>query len=145
ADDQWQSFENEHGWRRQRVTEIDDELAHHWARATLSAVREDDPLAFGIDALRRTRATYADDFQAVLRRVPRDRSGALHQAEAGATRADEMLRFADRQLSRLMQQWNEAHQRQWGRRNKVAIAEASGNLSAAEAALARARRRVSEA
>ena len=56
-----------------------------------------------------------------------------------------MLRFADRQVARRMQEWDEAHQRQWGRRNKIAIAEAGGNLSAAEAALATARQRVSEA
>ena len=139
ADQQSRAFEVEHGWRRERIVEINNELAHHWAAVTLGAVREDDPLAFGIDELRRARATYARDLNAVLRTVPRDRSGALRQAEVDAQRATEMLRFADRQVARRNQEWDDAHQRRRGRRNKIAIAEARGSLSAAETDLATAR------
>ena len=74
ADEQWRAFEAEHGWRHERIVAINDRLDHHWARAALSAVREDDPLAFGVDELRRARATYAADLDTVVFTDPADRS-----------------------------------------------------------------------
>ncbi len=46
-----------HGWRSDRIAKIDDTLDHHWADVVLRAVRADDPLAFGVDALRHAAAT----------------------------------------------------------------------------------------
>jgi hypothetical protein len=48
-----------HGWRSSRIASIDAELDRHWAAATLAATRQDDPLAFGVGALRAARAHYA--------------------------------------------------------------------------------------
>jgi hypothetical protein len=142
AHEHWQAFEKEHSWRRARVVAIDGEIAHHWARTTLTAVREDDPLAFGIDELRRARATYAADLNAVLATLPTDRSGALRRAEADAPRAEEMLRFTRRQVAQRADELHDAQQRRWGRRDKMTISKTSAKLSEAEADLANARQRV---
>ncbi len=48
-----------HAWRHQRIAALDAELDRHWAAATLGAVRQDDPLAFGVERLRAARAYYA--------------------------------------------------------------------------------------
>ncbi len=62
-------WDQTHGWRLDRITEIDDTLAHHWAQAVLRAVRADDPLAFGPDRLRQAHGLYTHD---------------LHELRAGA-------------------------------------------------------------
>jgi hypothetical protein len=110
ADEQSAAFEAEHGWRRERIAAIDDRLDHHWARAALSAVRQDDPLAFGIDELRRARQTYAADLDDVMRTVPSDHSSALRDAQNDAQRAEEVLRFASGQRTRRTQELHEAEQ-----------------------------------
>jgi hypothetical protein len=145
AHEYWHAFESGHGWRRQRVVAIDDQLAHHWARAALGAVREDDPLAFGIDELRRARGTYATDLGALLAGLPPDRSGALRQATADSRRAGEILRFARREVANRAQDLEAAQQRHWGRRDESAIAHAASRLSEADADLANARKRATRA
>ncbi|MGH9116780.1 MAG: MobF family relaxase [Acidimicrobiales bacterium] len=54
-------WDQAHGWRVDRITEIDDTLAHHWAQAVLRAVRADDPLAFGRDRVRQAHGLYTHD------------------------------------------------------------------------------------
>jgi hypothetical protein len=56
--------------------------------------------------------------------------------------AEEMMRFATRQLARRAEELDEAHQWHWGWRNRSAIDEASSKLSEAEADLANAREQV---
>ena len=116
-------FGAEHAWRAERVTAIDAELARHWGAATLAAVRQDDPLAFGIDRLRAARAAYADDLAATRASLPPDRSARRHPSRGGRDRrrtgpAPRPFRRRPATPAEL----DVASQRHWGRRDKQAVA-----------------------
>ena len=70
------------------------ELDRHWSTATLAAVRQDDPLAFGIERLRAARATYAADRDRLDHRLPSDRTHAIRQSERELAGAEQDLRHA---------------------------------------------------
>jgi hypothetical protein len=78
-----------------RVAELDDALAHHWAEAVLHAVRADDPLAFGVEALRRGGATYRADVENLINALPPDRRDALARAEQDLRQCVAQARHAD--------------------------------------------------
>ena len=72
-----------HGWRASRIAAIDAELDRHWAAATPAAAGQDDPLAFGVGALRAARAHYAG------------RLGTLEGASGGGDAGDARREVAD--------------------------------------------------
>ncbi|MGI8686071.1 MAG: MobF family relaxase [Acidimicrobiales bacterium] len=124
-------FVAETAWRMDRIRAIHAELDRHWATATLGAVRQDDPLAFGIDHLRAARALYAGDLAAYRASLPPDRSSAVRQAERDLADCEQGVRHArigvmDRRL-----ELDVASERHWGRRDKPAMA---GVLRAVERA-----------
>ncbi len=81
-------FGVEHGWRAERIKCIEAELACHWSAATLAALRQDDPLAFGIERLR-ARPGQLREGPGTPRRRPAARPHACRhpgKAEAGGRR-----------------------------------------------------------
>ncbi len=101
---------------------IDAELARHWSAATLAAVRQDDPLAFGIERLRAAPGTYAHDLADLEAALPPDRTHAVSrgQAEAGGRRTGPTPGSLRRR--RGAPGLHVASQRHWGRRDKQALA-----------------------
>jgi hypothetical protein len=129
------AWDHEHQWRIDRVVALDDQLAHHWASVTLNAVRADDPLAFGVQAVRDARATYQAEHEAILRKLPPDRSQKLTHAHHERHRAQEQVRSAEQRLDDAHDRLHQARQRHWGRRDKSATVTAEVNLKSAELAL----------
>ena len=64
------AWDQAHHWRLERIAEIDHTLGHHWADVTLTAVRADDSLAFGVNQLRAARATYQGDLTNITDALP---------------------------------------------------------------------------
>ncbi len=126
------SWDRTHGWRLDRIAEIDHTLAHHWADVTLSAVRADDPLAFGIDQLRAARTTYQTDLTRITDRLPLDRRAELDLANAHLRQQQSNVRRARHQITQAEQALDVASQRRWGRRDKPAIEHAIAELRGAE-------------
>ena len=126
------AWERKHGWRFGRLREIDSQLAHHWADATLRAVRVDEPLAFGAQHLRDAGNLYWTDLHDILDALPDDRREHLKRAETDLRRHVHSLRNADRQLANAHATLETAHQRHWGRRDKHTIERAETELGAAE-------------
>ncbi|MDP9019536.1 MAG: relaxase domain-containing protein [Actinomycetota bacterium] len=114
-------FAVEHAWRTDRVGAIDAELARHWSAAILAAVRQDDPLAFGVDRLRATRPTYAKDMSDLEAALPPDRSNAVTRAKQEMAGAEQALRQARFAAAKARQELDVASQRHWGRRDKQAV------------------------
>jgi len=125
---QWDA---QHGWRLEEVTRIQGELSRHWAGVTLGAVREGDPLAFGIERLRAARATYASELQGALDALPPDRSRQLGHAKRDLDRAGRRLSGANQELDQALAVEVAAYERHWGRRDKGVMASASSRVERA--------------
>ena len=128
-------FEADNGWRVDRVGAIDAELDRHWAAATLAAVRQDDPLAFGIDRLRAARAVAAADLAAYRAGLPPDRSAAVAEARRTLATAEQALRHSRAEQVQRRHGLELATERHWGRRDKVAMATALKAVERAESAV----------
>lgn len=139
------AWDSEHGWRADRIAEIDHTLDHHWADVVLRAVRADDPLTFGVDALRQADATYQADRDAIAKALPPDPRPALKTAEDARRQRRRELQNATRELSRTRTALDQAGERRWGRRDKPAIEAAERNVGAAERHVYSARTRVDRA
>jgi len=125
-------FDVENAWRVERVAAIDAELDRHWSTATLAAVRQDDPLAFGIERLRAARATYAADLDAYRAALPADRSAAVIEARRRLADREQRLREARYGLEDRRRELATAGERHWGRRDKQAVGQAQRSLERAE-------------
>ena len=132
-------WDREHSWRLNRVAEIDDTLAHHWADIVLRAVRADDPLAFGIQRLRDARATYYDDHQRIIDTLPPDPRNALTRAQTDRARCQQRMRDAEQRLRSARLAVEHARPPRWRRPDTPATARAHPELRAAEASLMAAR------
>lgn len=139
------AWDRTNGWRLDRVAEIDDTLAHHWAEVSLRAVRADDPLAFGVERLRAARTTYRKDLDRLVKGIPPDRRDVLATAEADLHRQEEMLRHADRRTRKARAALDRAGERRWGRRDKDAIGLAERELLDAKESRERCTGAVAEA
>jgi conjugative relaxase-like TrwC/TraI family protein len=126
------AWDRAEGWRVDRVAEIDDTVAHHWAQVTLRAVRADDPLAFGLDELRLARATYQADLDQVLAALPPDRRNNLADAQSDLASRTQHVRASDAAVARARAALDVANHRHWGRRDKHAISGAERHLAATE-------------
>ena len=107
--------------RFERVAAINAELDGHWSTATLAAVRQDDPLAFGIERLRAARATYAADLARLDNGLPHDRTFAISQAERQLAGAEQDLRHARLGATAAGRELAVASGRHWGRRDRQAL------------------------
>ena len=132
------AFVAETAWRFERVAAINAELDRHWGTATLAAVRQDDPLAFGIDRLRTARATYVADLARLDNRLPRNRTHAIRQAEWELASAEQDLRYARSAATAAGRELDVASERHWGRRDKQALERCRRAVDRANAAVARA-------
>jgi conjugative relaxase-like TrwC/TraI family protein len=122
----------EHGWRSARIAEIDDTLDHHWADVVLRTVRADDPLAFGIDALRHATNTHHADRGTITKSLPPDPHHELKTAKETRRHRQRELSKATRELANAESALDLARERRWGRRNKPAIEIAASDVGAAE-------------
>ena len=132
-----ESWDDQHAWRIERVAEIDDTLAHHWADVTLRAVRADDPLAFGQDLLRQARHTYRGDLQRINASLPPDRHDHLARAEADLRHHENNFDHHRRAVRRAQADLDQARPRRWGRRDQHAIERVEATISLAQADLQR--------
>jgi hypothetical protein len=132
-------WDQQHAWRLQRIAEIDDALAHHWADAVLRAARADDPLAFGIRRLRDARATHQHDLETLRRSLPADRRRALAYAEADLARSQQRVHDLEARVTAARAAVDQARRRRSGRRDHVAVAHTTADLHAATTTLAVAR------
>ena len=121
-----------HGWRLGDVARIQAELDHHRASVTLGAVRQGDPLAFGIDRLRGARATYAGALSAIEAALPVNRSRELARAKARVASDRRALGDARARRDEAEQGLAVAQERHWGRKDKTAIRSATARLDHAE-------------
>jgi conjugative relaxase-like TrwC/TraI family protein len=125
------AWDRTEGWRVDRIADIDDTLAHHWAQVTLRAARADDPLAFGIDRLRHARAIYQRDLDQILATLPPDRRAALTAGQQDLDARKQQLRTAEAAVTRARAALTDAQRRHWGRRDKPAIHAAQRHLDTA--------------
>ncbi|HUP86737.1 MAG TPA: MobF family relaxase [Acidimicrobiales bacterium] len=133
-----QAWKVEHGWRIDRVAGIDRQLDEHWARAVVAATRQGDPLAFGVDRLRRARRTTTADLRFLEAGLPPDQRDRLARAEAEVAHRQTNLAHARRTLTDAEGQVQAASQRRWGRRDNDALARAEVRYSAARNLVAQA-------
>lgn len=85
-------------WRHDEIGRIDRQLADHWTDTVLAAVREDDPLAYGLDRLRQARAVLSArqgddaerDLAAVTEALGSERVSRLHAIADGAPAPDHL-------------------------------------------------------
>jgi conjugative relaxase-like TrwC/TraI family protein len=129
-------FDTDNAWRVERVGAIDAELDRHWATATLAAVRQDDPLAFGVERLRTARLTYAADLDAYRASLPPDNTAAVAEAKRGLAAREQDLREARYGVEDRRRQLEIASERHWGRRDKEGVVVAQRALERAEGAVA---------
>ncbi|HEX2701263.1 MAG TPA: hypothetical protein VHM89_13770, partial [Acidimicrobiales bacterium] len=122
-------------WRFERVRAINAELDRHWSTATLAAVRQDDPLAFGVERLRAARATYAANLARLDHGLPSDRTRAIGQAERKVAGAEQELRHARLAATAARRDLDVAFERHWGRRDKQALERCRRAVERAEAAV----------
>ncbi len=122
------TWDGTHGWRLGDVTRIQAELDHHRASVILGAVRQGDPLAFGINRLRSARATYVDDLSAIEAALPPDRSRELALAKARVASGRRALGDARVRRDEAEQALAVAQERHWGRKDKTAIRSATARL-----------------
>ena len=132
------AFVADTAWRFERVAAINAELDRHWSTATLASVRQDDPLAFGIERLRAARATYTADLARLDNRLPSDRTQAIRQAERELAGAEQDLRLARSAATAARRDLDVASERHWGRRDKQALERCRRAVERADAAVARA-------
>ncbi|MGH9177909.1 MAG: AAA family ATPase, partial [Acidimicrobiales bacterium] len=132
------AFVADNAWRFERVRAINAHLDRHWGAATLAAVRQDDPLAFGIERLREARATYAADLHRLDAGLPHDRTTAISQAKGELTDAEQDLRQAQRGAAQARRALEVASQRHWGRRDKPAVERCGRAVVRADEAVAAA-------
>jgi conjugative relaxase-like TrwC/TraI family protein len=131
------AWDQGHGWRLNRIAEIDDTLAHHWAEVVLRAVRADDPLAFGADRLRAAHATFQDDLRQLTASLPPDRRDTLARARANLRGQEDKRRVLNHELAQAGSAVTEATRRRWGRRDRSGIDRARARLDAVRSDLAR--------
>ncbi len=131
-------FDADNAWRVERIAAIDAELNRHWATATLAAVRQDDPLAFGIERLRAARATYAADLDAYRASLPPDSTGIAAEAKRQLAAREQDLREARYGVEDRRRQLAMASERHFGRRDKGGVVAARSALQRAEDAAASA-------
>jgi hypothetical protein len=125
-------WDRQHGWRVDRLAEVERELARHWAGVSLEAVRAGEPLAFGIERLRDASAVFRADRRELNDGLPPDRRDALERAQENLSRDARGLRDAERGVDRAHDALEAANERHWGRKDRTAITKAEAHLRRAE-------------
>lgn len=81
------AFNRREGWRDAEVTRLRAELDAHWAEVAVNCARGDDPLAYGVDVLRRSLAHHTRHLELLDRAIPPDRSHQWRTARRDLTAA----------------------------------------------------------
>ena len=130
--DAYERFEAAEGWRRDESDRLRQRLDQHWAEVVTACVRADDPLAYGIDKLRRARATVACELNKLDAVVPHDRSGDLERLRRQLAGAVITRREAEQDLVESGRQLEQARRRSWGRRGHPGISGAEERAKTGE-------------
>jgi hypothetical protein len=80
-------FDVAEGWRTAEVKRFREELAEHWTRTALACVRGDDPLAHGVDVVRRALAHRGSQLRHLDASLPADRGPEQRRTTADLARA----------------------------------------------------------
>ncbi len=98
-------FDRAEGWRSTEVVDLQRRLDDHWAHVAVTCAQADDPLAYGVDVLRRSLAHHTDRLDLLDQQIPPDRSRELTDARHdlaaavdGRDRASQDLRDARNRL-----------------------------------------------
>lgn len=140
--DDWDA---EHGWHVTEAARLRGELDHHWAEVVVAAVRQGDPLAFGIESLRAARLTFGSELNTIVNGLPSDRTEHLRRAESHLAKGQQALAKAQESVESAAATLAVTQERHWGRRDKPATAKASKDLNRAERDVVRARSEVAGA
>jgi conjugative relaxase-like TrwC/TraI family protein len=122
-------FEQTHRWRRGEVAALRSRLDHHWADVIASCVRADNPLAYGIDKLRRARQTLAGDLCDIEASIPVDLDREQARTRRELVSAAIARREAQHGLDDAVRRAEQAGQRRWGRRDHDSITRARQEMS----------------
>jgi conjugative relaxase-like TrwC/TraI family protein len=130
--DAYGRFERSKGWRRADLIRAREQLDHHWAEVVSACVVADEPLAYGIDKLRRARTTIESDRQDIDAGIPDDRADQWRQARWQLPELIRQRHQAEEQLAAEQARLQDAGQRRWGRHDHDAIADAQTEVVARE-------------
>ena len=136
--DAFERFENSEGWRQDDIRRLHEQLDDHWARVVGACVRADEPLAFGIDKLRHSRATTAARMDQLDAQVPPDRGDEWHQARRQLPDLVRTRHQAEQALTASQANLDDASRRRWGRHDHEAIAAAEAKVAFSERRLEQA-------
>ena len=137
----WQAREE---WRAERIDSLRDQLDHHWAPVVLGAVNQGDPLAYGVDRLRRAHATVATDLTRLEASLPPDRRDQLDHAEFMLRQLHGKLGWAVKGRDTAATELTEASRRRFGRRDPTSIAGARVRLSSEQGTIDRLEEAIAE-
>jgi conjugative relaxase-like TrwC/TraI family protein len=134
----FEKFEKAHGWRRNDIRRLHEQLDDHWARVVAACARADDPLAFGIDKLRHARASTAARVSQLDASIPPDRGEEWNEARAQLPNLVRARHQAEAALAGSQESLDKASRRRWGRHDHEAINAAENHFGAAKQVLERA-------
>jgi conjugative relaxase-like TrwC/TraI family protein len=138
ARDDFERFERSEGWRREDLDRLRARLDDHWAEVLVRCVKADDPLAFGIDKLRRARATTAEQIRRIDATIPADRDTEWQQLRRQLPHLMKAKDEAEHTLSGSMANLDRVSRRRWGRHDHDAIAAAQADVDSHEQGLQQA-------
>ena len=130
--DAFEQFEMTESWRHAELPRLRDELDQHWAAVVAACVRADDPLAYGIDKLRRARTTVLADLQNLDAGIPADRSQDFNEARGQLPNVIRAKHDAEQSVADGHSRLEEVGRRRWGRQDREAIARANSQVAFAE-------------
>jgi conjugative relaxase-like TrwC/TraI family protein len=125
------NFEQAEGWRRPALHAATGRLEQHWTDVAVACVAADQPLAYGIEPLRRARTHLARQLAAIEADLPPDRDGeqrASRRALADAVRA---RHHAEQELSAARERHDHLLGQRWPRRDSYVIGIAADTLEQA--------------
>jgi conjugative relaxase-like TrwC/TraI family protein len=127
----FERFEKLEGWRRDDLRRLHEQLDDHWARVVAACARADDPLAFGIDKLRRARATTSARVSQLDAAVPPDWANEWQEARAQLPTVVRARQEAEAVLAVSQARLDEASRRRCGRHDHDAIDAAKHQVGVA--------------
>ncbi len=130
--DEHERFEAAESWRRDDLLRLQDQLDHHWAEVVTVCARADDPLAFGVDRLRKARTTVMADLQKVEDGIPADRGRERDEARRQIGGLLGARQSAEQAVAESTANREDASRRRWGRRDHGAVAVAQVHVDVAQ-------------
>ncbi len=124
-------FERTEGWRRDAIAASEDGLDGHWTAVALACCRADDPLAFGVEPLRRAHQRLTGQLAHLDASLPGDRAVEQRDARSRLVEAVAERRAAEQELVNATQQHDHLSRQRWPRRDSHAIGGAADRIDQA--------------